>query len=154
MLTHYGRESITPRILDRGNMRKKFLINKDFQIKFIIFMSILGLITLLSTYLVLQSYFKEFETLANQSGLASNHPFRDLLNFQQNKMSHFFLILAGFNFLLIFSSGIWMSHRIAGPIHRIVESLKDRSSDREEIKTRAGDFFPELPEVLNKIIMK
>jgi hypothetical protein len=128
-------------------MRKKFIINKEFQFKFIFFMLLIGLITLSSTYFVFQNYFKEFYQIADESGFPSNHPFRDLIGYQKDKMQLFFIILASINLLIITISGIWMGHKIAGPIYRIVKCLKEEKGT--QIETRENDYFKELPEAIN-----
>lgn len=131
-------------------MRKNFIINKEFQFKFIFFMLLIGLVTLASTYFVLQNYFTEFYLIADESGLASNHPFRELIGYQKDKMKLFFMILAGINLLVTTASGIWMGHKIAGPIYRIVKNLKEDKST--EFVTRQNDYFKELPEALTKYL--
>jgi magnesium-transporting ATPase (P-type) len=115
-------------------------------------MAIIALVTMASTYVVIHLYFAEFQKLSDQSGLASNHPFRDLLNYQQMKMNKFFIILAIVNIFTILASGIWMSHRIAGPIHRMVQSLNNFSGIKTEFKIRKNDFFQELPKALNNFL--
>lgn len=115
-------------------------------------MLMIGLLTLASTYFVFQNYFKEFYQIADESGLPSNHPFRELIGYQKDKMQIFFIILAGINLLVITLSGIWMGHKIAGPIYRIVKSLKEQNG--EKISTREKDYFKELPEALNQYLKK
>ena len=133
-------------------MRKNFIINKDFQYRFIFFMLIIGLLNLASTYILFHNYFIEFYHIADESGLPSNHPFRALIGYQKDKMQIFFIILAGINLLVITLSGIWMGHKIAGPIYRIVKSLQEQNG--EKIITREKDYFKELPEAINLYIKK
>jgi len=134
-------------------MRKKFLINKAFQLKFVAFMVVVGLVSLVSTYLVLQGYFREFRALADASGLAPNHPFRDLIAYQKDQMNIFFVGLTVINITITAGFGLWMSHRIAGPIYRIVQTLKSADSgEKKEFTTRKGDYFHELPEALNEFV--
>ncbi len=115
-------------------------------------MILIGVITLASTYFVLQNYFREFYQIADESGLPSNHPFRDLIGYQKDKMQLFFMILAGINILMITIAGIWMGHKIAGPIYRVVKSLNEKNGT--EFVTRQNDYFKELPEALNQYIKK
>jgi hypothetical protein len=133
-------------------MRKQFLINKEFQLKFIFFMITLAVVTLLANFFVFQSYFKDFMKLADESGLAANHPFRDLITYQKQTFNQWFLYIALFNFIVITVCGLWMSHKIAGPIYRIVQSL--RNQVKMPIKTRKGDYFPELPDAINQYLEK
>lgn len=133
-------------------MRKQFLVNKEFQIKFIVFMITLAVVTLLANYFIFQNYFKDFMKLADESGLAANHPFRDLITYQKQTFNQWFLYIALFNFIVISLCGLWMSHKIAGPIYRIVQSL--RNQGKLPITTRKGDYFSELPEAINQYLEK
>lgn len=137
-------------------MRKNFLINKPFQIRFISFMVIVGLVTLISTYAILLDYFRELQGMATSSGLAENHPFRDLLRYQKDKLDIFFIYLAVINLTIITLSGVWMSHRIAGPIYRIVKNLRSPSflKEGQRIISRKGDYFQELPEAINDFLKR
>lgn len=113
----------------------------------------LALITLIANYYIFQSYFKDFIKLADESGLATNHPFRDLISYQKQTFNQWFLYIAIFNFIVISLCGLWMGHKIAGPIYRIVQSLK--TTDKQTpLTTRKGDFFPELPEAINHYLGK
>ena len=115
-------------------------------------MLIIGLFTLASTYILFHNYFIEFYHIADESGLPLNHPFRALIGYQKDKMEIFFIILAGINLMVITLSGIWMGHKIAGPIYRIVKSLQEQNG--EKIITREKDYFKELPEAINLYIKK
>jgi hypothetical protein len=135
-------------------MRKNFLINRSFQLKFVGFMILVGLLTLGSTYAVIFQYFEELQKLATDSGLAENHPFLNLIHFQKEKLDTFFGYLSAINLMIIAISGIWMSHRIAGPIYRVVKWISDPYSINSDSKIsfRKNDYFQELAEAVNRLI--
>ncbi len=133
-------------------MRKQFFINKEFQTRFILFMIFVAFGTLITTWLVLRGYFGEFHELADQSKLGANHPFRELIQYQEHRMNLCFGILAGVNVAFITGIGLWMSHKIAGPIFRLVETLNHSKKGEVEFKVRETDYFQELPVALNHFL--
>ncbi len=54
--------------------------------------------------------------------------------------------------ILNFSFGIWFSHRVAGPLHRLQRHMADISEGKtvSDLKFREGDYFPELADQFNK----
>jgi hypothetical protein len=50
--------------------------------------------------------------------------------------------------------GAIFSHRIAGPLYRINNLLKEmaQNSELQEFKVRKSDFFQEIPESLNQAL--
>lgn len=71
-----------------------------------------------------------------------------------SQMSGYFLLLVFLSVFLAWSTALYLSNRIAGPVYNIVRVL-DRYIAGEknlEIKIRDNDYFSELVERLNKII--
>lgn len=132
-------------------MRKKFFINPAFQSKFILFMLLITTISLCMTYLTFNLTFNEFHSMADSSGLANNHPFRELILYQQERVRYFFLLIGAIQVLLIIGLGFWMGNKIAGPIYRIVKNLNNPEF-KGEFTTRKGDYFKELPEAINRFL--
>ena len=130
-------------------MRKKLLINPAFQGRFVLFMLGVSVISMMMTFFMFKSCFAEFHQMADNSSLVNNHPFRELILYQENRFEFFFYILASSNILIIGFLGLWMGHKIAGPIYRIVDSLKN-TNHLGSFSTRKGDYFKELPEALNQ----
>ncbi len=71
-----------------------------------------------------------------------------------SQMSGYFIILVLLSVFLAWSTALYLSNQIAGPIYNI-ERVLDRYLAGEknlEIKIRDNDFFTELVERLNKIL--
>lgn len=146
-----ARRLLHSRFQIRKRMRKNFLINPFFQVRFVIFMIIVSTISMGMTFIMFKLCFQEFYQLADSSNLANNHPFRDLIQYQEGQFVTFFIILAVSNVILITLMGLWMSHRIAGPIYRITKNLLDPNFGGK-ISTREDDYFKELPEAINRVL--
>ncbi len=60
--------------------------------------------------------------------------------------------LAGITLLLVW--GLFMSHRIAGPIYRMVQELERMKEEGRlnRVRFRKGDYFTELGDAFNGVI--
>lgn len=132
--------------------RTKFIINPGFQWRFIIYMTGIALIILAISYFSNQFFFSEFEKLADQMHFPSEHPYREFLSIQKAKLHSVFATAAIITIFFMIVASAYYSHKIAGPIYRIIKSLNEISSTRnqKEIVIREDDFFQELPDAINK----
>lgn len=132
--------------------RTKFIINPEFQWRFIIYMTGIALIILAISYLSNQFFFNEFEKLADQMHFPPEHPYREFLNIQKTKLHSIFATAAAITIFFMVIASAYYSHRIAGPIYRIIKSLNEISATRvvKDIVIREDDFFQELPDAINR----
>lgn len=136
--------------------RRIYLINKDFQIKFIIYTATIALITIAIFYGMLLFFFDELVQLGVQSGFPAGHVyFKFIADNRSDMMNVYFPIAAIFIFALIFVSGTLFSHKIAGPIYRMNTYLRSLSLDSitAPLNFRKKDFFQELAASYNKRIL-
>jgi hypothetical protein len=135
----------------RPRKLKNILINPAFQLKFLsyfVFLFITSTITLYSTGLI---FFWKMKQKALHVGIPEDHVFFRFLSNQKIEFDSLFIGLAILNFLLLIGTGFLISHRIAGPIHKIKVFLEQKGSEEAEFKLRDNDFFKELePIVKNK----
>ena len=99
-------------------------------------------------------FFREFDVIADNLQLPVGHPFRDFIDMQKGKSFNFFLLTGLGSTLFILISGAFFSHRIAGPIYRINNLLKEMAQNGEvkHVQIRKTDFFQELPQNINLAI--
>ena len=133
------------------NRRIKFLIIPKFQLPLIYFVSTLFLVfSFIALGLVLFN-FHEMKLLGQEIGLAQGHPF---FNFIQNQEKLLTLSLTTFivfglvgNFIFI----LYFSHRLAGPIYKLIRFLEDEELEGQKIIFRKNDFLKPYEEKLNKL---
>lgn len=132
--------------------RTKFIINPAFQWRFIIFMTGVALIILSISYFSNQFFFNEFDKLADQLQFPTEHPYREFLSIQKEKLHSVFATAAIITMFFMVIASAYYSHKIAGPIYRIIKSLNEitETKNKKEIIIREDDFFQELPEAINK----
>lgn len=138
--------------MSRQDQRTKFIINPTFQWRFIIYMTGIALIILAISYFSNQFFFSEFEKLADQLHFPTEHPYREFLSIQKAKLHSVFATAAIITMFFMIVASAYYSHRIAGPIYRIIKSLNEITNTRvvKDIVIREDDFFQELPEAINK----
>jgi hypothetical protein len=132
----------------RPRKLKNILINPPFQLKllsYFVFLFITSTITLYSTGLI---FFWKMKQKALHVGIPEDHVFFRFLSNQKIEFDSLFIGLAILNFLLLIGTGFLISHRIAGPIHKLKVYLEQKSSEEAEFKLRDNDFFKELEPIL------
>lgn len=131
---------------------KNILINPPFQLKllsYFIFLFITSTITLYSTGLI---FFWKMKQKALHVGIPEDHVFFRFLSNQKIEFDSLFIGLALVNLFLLLGTGFLISHRIAGPIHKLKTFLMQGKSEKGDFKLRDNDFFKELePLIKNRI---
>lgn len=136
--------------------RRVFLINKNFQLKFIfytIFMNILFLSVLFISYHI---FFSEMMNQALQVGLEKEDPYYYFLEEQQSIMINIYIFLSSISFLVLFSIGVFYSHRISGPIYAINNYIRKIVNEENvaDLKLRDTDNFKETADLVNLLVQK
>ncbi len=137
--------------------RTKFIIYPQFQIPLLILdVAIISSFFLACLFSVNRSY----AYLKNEGvkiGLTSGHSYFDFLNQQANLVYHSIFISFVICLLVSLLFTVIISQRLAGPIVRLRqffgEIAKGENSDIT-LSFRKGDFFPDLPEMINRALQK
>ncbi|MEK6577647.1 MAG: hypothetical protein AABZ55_00340 [Bdellovibrionota bacterium] len=133
-------------------LREKILINPRFQLRMVLYAAILATICVGFLYLADLFFFYKFEMAAKTLGLEKNYDFSVFVAQQRDLRMRVFSAVAFVDFSLILVAGIFISHRIAGPVFRICKALSQLGGNpgATAIVFRKKDFFPELSESFNK----
>ncbi len=133
------------------NLRRKFLINPRFQLFFMGFIGALSVISIGSIYLANLYFFAKFRNYGTSMSLPPEHVFFSFLKQEEADMKRIFLATALEMFVLITIFGLIVSHRIAGPIYRLTQHLRETARTRiyKPIYFRKGDLFQEISEAYN-----
>ncbi|MCX6112926.1 MAG: hypothetical protein NTY22_06585 [Proteobacteria bacterium] len=135
--------------------RRIYLINKDFQIKFIVYTLLLSIVTIAIFYGMVYFFFEESITLGVNAGFPAGHVYYKFIEDSRADMNTYFIIASIVVFIVIFVSGLFFSHRIAGPIYRMNMYLRSIATENlaTTINFRKMDFFQELAISYNKRIL-
>lgn len=131
---------------------RSLLINPRFQLSLIGQFSVLALIITGVFYFAVTMFFREMTTQAIQAGLPEGHVFFRFLSDQQSILNKIFLLCSLVAVILILAGGLWLSHQVAGPLHRLVNHMRENKKNTPPLKFRKGDYFPEVEEAFNEFI--
>ena len=133
-------------------LREKILINPRFQLRMVLYTAILATICVGFLYLADLFFFYKFELAAKSLGLEKNYDFSVFITQQRELRMKVFSAVAFVDFSLLLVAGVFISHRIAGPVFRICKALGELAGnpDTSEVLFRKKDFFPELSESFNR----
>jgi hypothetical protein len=137
---------------NKGHKRLNFLINKKFQLKFILYTLIPTVVCLSIFYVSLSIYFSKLIELGKNSGLEANHSYFILIADQQKLMNAMFISSSLFSFIFFIVWGVFISHKIAGPLYRLTRFFEetDASHFSERLAFRPNDLFQEIPLAINR----
>lgn len=135
---------------------KRFLINPDFQLKFMVSLIMISVCSMGIIYLANHYFFETYLKKGEALQLPPDHPFFLMIREQKGFMAKVFLMVS----LAISSAvclwGLFYSHKIAGPLYRLEKYFTNHAVDgkdlNEEIRFREEDFFQEIPASINKYI--
>ena len=135
---------------------KKFLINNNFQIQFMISLLLISICSMSVIYLANDYFFHSYIQRGEALNLPPDHPFFLMIHEQKKFMTNVFIIVACSISGMAGLWGLFYSHKIAGPMFRLqkyfTQAAVDSSPLNQKIYFRDDDFFQELPESINKYI--
>jgi hypothetical protein len=134
---------------------RKYWINQPFQMKFLTtLLLVIGAnisFIYLSNYLFIQNFIEEGKTL----GLPPGHELYQLLQYQQQVLSKFFIVLSLSVSMSVGLWGLFFSHKICGPLFRLTREFEEAAAEKrniKEIRFREDDFFHELETSINRYV--
>ncbi len=135
---------------------KKFLINSDFQIQFIASLLLISIISMSIIYLANDYFFHSYIQKGQALNLPPDHPFFLMIHEQKKFMTKVFIAVAMSISTLATIWGLFYSHKIAGPLHRLQKYFIAAAAENCELKNkiyfRDNDFFQEVPASINLYI--
>jgi len=134
------------------NKRSRFLINPGFQLSVIRQMLALTGVVIAIFYGAIYYHFWSLEQQGLSLGLPATHVFFDFLAEQRRTMDLIFLVTSMAALLAIVGFGLFLSHRVAGPLFRLKQYLDSQGPDvpaHTPLKFREGDYFPEVADSVN-----
>jgi hypothetical protein len=127
---------------------KKFLINANFQIQFMVSLIIVSVASMSVIYIANDYFFHSFIAKGQALQLPPDHPFFLMIHEQKAFMTKVFIVVA--------SSISFFSHKIAGPLFRLHKYFTDAAMENKplekKIHFRDDDFFQEIPDSINNYI--
>ncbi|MBF0207709.1 MAG: hypothetical protein HQK53_12545 [Oligoflexia bacterium] len=115
------------------------------------------LITLAILEMVYFQIFQAYDYIRSMgvmSNLDSKHPYLKFVNLQQKYINDFILTACIISILLTLIINIYISFKLVGPMVRLSKYFEkmEKEKDITELHFREGDFFPNLPDQINRAI--
>ncbi len=131
--------------------RKKYLINPKFQLTLIGYITLLLVVVIGILWGANTYFFNFFWGIGKNAHLSQNHVYFQFLKDEHILMNRIFLYVSFSVALLMGTFGFFISHKIAGPIYKFCEHIKNYKKTGKfiEVKFRKGDFFHELADAYN-----
>ncbi len=137
---------------------RKYLINREFQVPFIFRMVTIAAGVSVLLYLANFLIFLRFNYIGQQLHLDENHAFYGFIKQQFGIMNSAYLGISALTFAVLSISGLFLSHRIAGPLFHLKRSFKalgdiedgEGVENLNEVRFRKNDFFQDLSEDYNR----
>ena len=134
--------------------RKKIIINKPFQLMIIGHFTFLALCTLLPISWLSYERTNQIKFMAEQTGASSIPEFKIYLDSLNSiiMLETIAIILASLG--VFFFISLYLSHRMAGPIHRLKMVLKESGETKilKEFHLRNSDHFKDIEGSWNQFV--
>lgn len=134
--------------------RTQYLVAKGFQIRFSLFLTVVGLFITAIVGFILYGMLIKTQSLLIGTGITTSPQVIDYLSEQRSMYlySLFGIFVCVTLVLMIF--GIFVSHRLAGPIFAISRKMNDlcHGNFNAILELRSADEFQELKEVYNTLV--
>lgn len=133
--------------------RRKFIVNTGFQFPFIFRMVVINLLTMGVLFLGLYVIFYRFNFLGDEMGLESGHRYYSFVREQFFMVGALFFGAAVSSSIVLGVYGVFLSHRIAGPLENLkirFKKISDAAPEECKTKFRRDDFFHDLAEAYNE----
>ena len=131
--------------------RKVLLINPRFQISIIAFMAGVSAVATGIFYVGACYCFWRFRSMGQAIGLPKEHVFFRFISEQEIFVNWGFLIVGAVAIIFIVGCGVFISHRVAGPLYRLQKHMGRVASGETiaPVAFRDMDYFPELAQGYN-----
>ncbi|MFW7381561.1 MAG: HAMP domain-containing protein [Oligoflexus sp.] len=132
-------------------VRRNYLINRPFQIRFILYSIGIALLAVFAVYLTANYFFWSFQEKGREIGLSEGHVFFAFIEQQRAYMNQ---LLLGLSFFFVFGLTFWgliLSHRVCGPLFRLHKHMwcVAKGEAIPPLAFRDKDFFQELSTAYN-----
>ena len=97
-------------------------------------------------------FFWKFAQKGRSMGFDENHIFFKFLNEQRWSLDVIYLVTAVIACGILLAHGLYLSNRVAGPLHRLNQYLRNMLDGRENapLSFREKDYFQELTQSVNE----
>ncbi len=141
--------------MKKDRIFKNLLIYPQFQILLVIVNCLFIFLSFSLVYYGVYSGFDSLKQAGVKAKVSAAHPFFNYLDFQETYILQYLIIALILSLILTIIFSLLLSHKVVGPLKRLKNDL-EKSLRGEDVKFefRKGDFFKEIPLLINDLIEK
>jgi mannitol-specific phosphotransferase system IIBC component len=142
----------------QNRQKSSLLINPKFQWTLIGYTACVATLILIAVYGLFTFGFHEFVQIGTQAGLPPDHVYFQFIQMQETTFLRVIAAISVLVAIILIVGGMIISHKVAGPIYRMQKEFnKMREANPVElhpVQFRKGDFFPELADSFNDLVIR
>jgi hypothetical protein len=133
-----------------------FLIYPQFQLSLLFVNIIILALVLLIIHFNVNDIFNQLNFLGEKNNFDKLHPYFEFVEKSRNLMNTRLNLAFGASAILTIFITIFISHKMVGPIYKLKNFLfaVNNGEKPEKLEFRKGDFFSDLPELVNQTLEK
>jgi hypothetical protein len=136
--------------------RRQYLINPKFQVTLIAFFTVLAVIAIVVFYAENLFLFSKFSGGGEAEDALNDPVIMEIIQEEQDRMRVIFSVTSLAVLFIMTFGGLVLSNRVAGPLYRMERHIRDiiNGETKRKLRFREHDFFPELAEIYNEMLLK
>ena len=142
------------KVSENEERRGQLLIVPEFQKSFLYYTVGIAVGINLFYFVAMAFFFKNLTEQTSSLGLPADHMFLQFLQEQRMTLNITIIAMTIIISLGLFLYGLYMSNRIAGPIHHLKVYLRQyrAGTTKQQIHFRKNDYFMDLAEEINETL--
>ena len=99
-------------------------------------------------------FFYELNTIGLIAKFDSDHIYFEFIQKQETLLWSFFISTSVIAFVILIFGGLWLSHKVSGPMYRLKNHLNDLVEKKQlfEIHFRQGEYLAEVEKSFNDLV--
>jgi len=132
--------------------KRRFVIYPKFQYSLVGFFVAATLVNALFFFITVNSFLEAIKSNLKSLNLSTSNPFFSFISTQQVTINIVLGVVTLLGVTATFWGGLWISNKVAGPLHRILRIMKrcdDHKNYATKIELRKGDYFNDVRDGIN-----
>ena len=136
----------------RSNKRHTYLIDPKFQLSFVAYNVGASFVVSGVFYAAIRFFFWKLKAFGVAAGLAPDNVFFVFITEQTSLMTAIFFVSSAVIALILTVHGIFLSHKIAGPLYHLRRHMLEvaRGEREDAVHFRKNDYFKDLEDAYNR----
>jgi methyl-accepting chemotaxis protein len=137
-------------------IRKNYFPNPRLQLRIVLGANVLALASAILIFTLNFDMRSHLESYAAALNLPPAHPFSEAMAQHESLVDRLCWLVAFIQLVFFNVTAIILSHRIAGPLHRLQRHLEKVGEGKEptDVKFRKGDLYQSVAEACNKVMAR